>query len=61
MREIVNIEGLTKKLPMTKHQLYKAVRDPKNPIPHKKFGKKLMFDMERVYRWFDRLPGKDLT
>jgi hypothetical protein len=34
------------------------VRDPINPIPHKKHGKRLLFDVERVFRWFDGLPGK---
>jgi hypothetical protein len=57
-RQITDIKGLTQILPYTVNQLYKAVRDPVNPIPHKKHGKRLLFDVERVFRWFDGLPGK---
>lgn len=60
-RQIVDIKGLTGYLPLTINQLYKAVRSPVNPIPHKKWGKRLMFDLERVYQWFDNLPGRDNT
>ena len=28
---------------------------------HKKIGKKLYFDIERFYKWFDRMPGVDRT
>lgn len=59
MRQIVDIKGLTQVLPLTVNQLYKAVRDPLNPIPHKKYGKRLLFDLEKVFRWFDGLPGRD--
>ncbi len=59
MRQLVNIEGLTEHLPFSVHQIYKLVRDPVKPIPHKKCGKRLLFDMDKVYRWFDSLPGKD--
>jgi hypothetical protein len=58
-RQIVDVDGLGKRLPLTKHQIYKAVKHEKYPLPHKKFGKRLLFDLERVYRWFDSLPGKD--
>jgi hypothetical protein len=58
-RQITDIKGLTKVLPFTAHQIYKAVRAPVNPLPHKKFGKRLLFDMDRVYKWFDGLPGRD--
>jgi hypothetical protein len=60
-RQIVRLEGLTERYPFTKWQVYKMVRDPVNPIPHKKSGKTLLFDLERVDRWFDRLPGRDIT
>ena len=60
-RQIVDIKGLAGHLPLTIHQIYKGVRDPSNPIPHKKWGKRLMFDLERVFKWFDDLPGKDFT
>ena len=59
MRQIVDVKGLMEVLPFTVHQIYKAVRDPKNPLPFKKHGKKLLFDLERVWAWFDGLPGVD--
>ncbi len=61
MRQIVDIYGLQKLLPLTLHQIRHKVRDPHNPIPHKKSGKRLLFDVERVYKWFDQLPGVDKT
>ena len=60
-RQIVDIKGLTEYLPLTVHQIYKAVRDPVNPLPHKKWKKRLLFDIERVFKWFDELPGRDET
>jgi len=60
-RQIVDIKGLTERLPLSVHQIYKGTKHPKNPIPHKKFGKRLLFDLEKVWRWFDSLPGKDET
>ena len=59
-REIVDVEGLSDKTPFSKGQIYKFTKRVENPLPHKKYGKKLYFDMERVYKWFDSLPGKDL-
>jgi hypothetical protein len=59
LRQIVDIQGLTGVLPLTVNQIYKGVRDPVNPIPHKKFGKRLLFDIEKVLKWFDALPGRD--
>ena len=59
MRQIVDIQGLSGVLPLTVNQIYKGVRDPVNPIPHKKFGKRLLFDLEKVFKWFDALPGRD--
>ena len=61
MRQIVDIKGLTHILPMTENQLYKAIRRSDYPLPYKKVGKKLLFDLERVFAWFDSLPGKDET
>ena len=63
MRQIVDIKGLRERvLPdFTENQLYKWVRDPLNPLPHKKMGKRLLFDVEKVWRWFDSLPGRDGT
>jgi hypothetical protein len=59
VRKIVLVEGLTEVLPLTVNQIYKWVRDPVNPLPHRKRGKRLLFDVEKVFRWFDALPGKD--
>jgi predicted DNA-binding transcriptional regulator AlpA len=60
-REIVNLEDLCKRLPLTKHQVYKLVRDPVHPLPYRKCGKRLLFDVSKVYQWFDSLPGADQT
>jgi hypothetical protein len=60
-RQICDIKGLTKLLPFTTHQVYKLVRNPENPLPHKKLGRRLLFDLERVYKWLDALPGRDTT
>jgi hypothetical protein len=59
VRRIVDIQGLTGVLPLTVNQIYKGVRNPMNPIPHKKYGKRLLFDLEKVFKWFDALPGRD--
>ncbi len=48
MRQIVDMQGITGILPLTKHQVYKKLRDPIFPIPHRKCGKKIMFDVEKV-------------
>ena len=61
MRQIVDINGLEKLLPLTVHQIRHKLRDPRHPIPHKKCGKRILFDVERVYKWFDQLPGVDKT
>ena len=58
-RRIVDVKGLTQYLPLSTHQVYKAVHHPEYPLPYKKYGKKLLFDLERVWKWFDSLPGKD--
>ena len=57
MRAIVTIEGLAKVLPLTPSQIYKLIRDPVHPLPFKKCNKRLLFDLERVFHWFDNLPG----
>lgn len=61
MRKIVDLKGLQDHLPFTGNQIYKLVRRPDYPLPHKKIGKKLLFDLDRVFRWFDSLPGRDET
>ena len=58
-RQIVDIQGLTGILPLTVHQIYKAIKHQEHPLPYRKLGKRLMFDVEKVYRWFDSLPGVD--
>jgi hypothetical protein len=60
-REIKDLNGFAEIAPFTKHQIYKLIKNPENPLPHKKIGKKLYFDMERFYKWFDRMPGSDRT
>jgi predicted DNA-binding transcriptional regulator AlpA len=58
-RQIVNIKGLAKLYPFTENQIYKLIRRDQYPLPYKKLGKRLLFDIERVEKWFDSLPGKD--
>jgi hypothetical protein len=60
-RQIIDVNELSERLPMSKNQIYVAIKNPENPLPYKKFGKRLYFDLERVYLWFDSLPGRDLT
>ncbi len=60
-RVIVDIQGLAQRMPLTVNQIYKLCRRSDYPIPHKKCGKKLLFDLDRVFQWFDGLPGKDTT
>ena len=60
-RQIVNVQGLTKHLPLTTNQIYKLIKHREHPLPYKKIGKRLLFDLERVYKWFDHLPGQDTT
>jgi predicted DNA-binding transcriptional regulator AlpA len=60
-RRIINVDELQAHLPFTKNQIYKAVRHSEYPLPHKKFGKRLLFDLEKVHKWFEALPGRDLT
>lgn len=59
-RQIVDLKGLSERLPLSTHQIYKGIKHATNPIPHKKFGKRLLFDLEKVWRWFDGLPGRDV-
>lgn len=59
-RQIVDLEGLIKILPLTKNQAYKLIRG-EHPIPYKRVGRRLTFDVEKVYRWWDSLPGADRT
>ena len=60
-RQIVDLKGLREHFPFTDHQVYKYTHRSDHPLPFKKVGKKLLFDLERVFKWFDDLPGKDFT
>jgi hypothetical protein len=58
-RQLTDVSGVAELLCFTAHQVYKLVRRPDDPLPHKKIGKHLRFDIEKVWCWFDRQPGKD--
>ena len=58
-RQVEDIEGIAERLKLTRNQIYKLVRRPDDPLPHKKIGRNLRFDIEAVWRWFDRQPGRD--
>ena len=58
-RQATNLEGIGKVFGFTSHQVYKLVRRPRDPLPHRKIGKLLRFDVEKCWKWFDRQPGKD--
>jgi predicted DNA-binding transcriptional regulator AlpA len=60
-RRIVKLKDLPQFLPLTVNQVYKLIRRQENPLPFKKCGKLILFDLERVYKWFDSLPGRDET
>ncbi len=63
-RKIVNLSKLIELFQdagWTKAKIYHWTRRHDNPLPHKKNGKCLEFDLEKVYRWWDELPGKDQT
>lgn len=58
-RQATDIEGIGKTFDLTKHQVYKLVRRREDPLPHRRIGKRLRFDLEKCWRWFDRQPGRD--
>ena len=58
-RDVRTIDGLCEALPLSPSQAYKLTKRLDDPLPFKKVGKRLWFDMERVYRWLDRQPGSD--
>jgi hypothetical protein len=60
-RQIVKLKDLPQFLPLTEHQVRKLIRRTVDPLPFKKCGKLILFDLERVYKWFDSLPGRDET
>ena len=57
MRQATDIQGVAQALCLTKNQVYKLVRRREDPIPHKKLGKVLRFDLEATWKWFDRQQG----
>jgi predicted DNA-binding transcriptional regulator AlpA len=58
-RQYLKVEGVADMLAMTKNQVYKLVRRPIDPLPHRKIGKQLRFDEERIHQWFLCQPGSD--
>jgi hypothetical protein len=58
-RQATDIQGIAQAFSLTTNQIYKLVRRPVDPLPHKKIGRVLRFDLERAWNWFDRQPGKD--
>jgi predicted DNA-binding transcriptional regulator AlpA len=58
-RQYLKIEKVAQIFDMSRHQIYKLVRRPQDPLPHRKIGKHLRFDEERIHQWFLRQPGSD--
>lgn len=60
-RVVVDLKGLADRpeFPWSEHEIYKLIKHRDYPLPYKKIGKKYYFDIERVWKWFDRLPGRD--
>ena len=58
-RRYLSRENMEEKFGMTQHQIYKLVRRPRDPLPHRKIGKLQRFDEEQVHKWFLRQPGTD--
>lgn len=60
-RVFITINELSEAIPLTIHQIYKAVKKADCPLPHRKCGKRLLFEMDEVYAWFDSLPGANTS
>jgi len=58
-RQYLDVRGAAAYLPFSRNAIYKHIHDPLNPIPHKRFKGKILFEKERLDKWFDRLPGRD--
>jgi hypothetical protein len=58
-RQYEDVKGIAKRFKFTRHQIYKLVKRPSDPLPHRKLGKQLRFDVEKADKWFDRQPGAD--
>jgi hypothetical protein len=66
VRQIVDISGIAKLFDFVDQEgrprvsvIYKLVRRPVDPLPHRKIGKHLRFDVEKCLSWFDGQPGTD--
>ena len=57
-RQITNVAGICKALHLTRWQVYHLVGRKNDPLPHRKIGKQLRFDIERCLKWFDSQPGR---
>lgn len=62
-RQIVTIKQLAQRteFPWTEWQIRDLIKRNDCPLPHKKCGKSYLFDLERIWHWFDGLPGRDET
>jgi predicted DNA-binding transcriptional regulator AlpA len=58
-RQAVRVRRVAEILDLTENQIYKLVRRREDPLPFKKIGKVLLFDTQKVWKWFDRQPGRD--
>jgi len=58
-RQYLSVDKVAVMLDMSKHQIYKLVRRPIDPLPYRKIGKHLRFDEERIHQWFLRQAGSD--
>jgi hypothetical protein len=56
-RQVTDVDGIGELFRFSKHQIYKLVRRPVDPLPAKRIGKHLRFDVEKCWKWFDRQPG----
>ena len=65
-RQLTDIDGVARILLFLdengkpdRRKIYKLVRRPHDPLPHRKIGKHLRFDVDRVWNWIDGHPGRD--
>ena len=56
-RKALDIDAVAATFSLSKSQVYKLVRRPEDPLPHKKLGKVLRFDNDAIWKWFDRQWG----
>jgi hypothetical protein len=65
-RQLTDVDGVAKLLYFLdeegkpdRRKVYKLVRRDHDPLPHRKIGKHLRFDVSRVWAWIDGQPGAD--